>query len=225
MNAGRRSIREQRQHFWLLVRDERWDLIRLYHSRKFPDLIGKNAFEIADALHTTPFDALLDILAEEGEQMFGVLMMGKIKRAGDLAAFIRYDRCGVISDGMSLSPTGRLKEMNWSPGCYGWVSRFFENFTGHTKSLSIEQGVAKITAWPASRLGLTDRGLIRKGNWADLALFDMAGMSDRSTMEEPAVFPDGIRWVLVNGQVAVQDGHTLPARNGRVLRRTDYGRT
>ena len=72
---GRRAIREQRQHFWLLVRDERWDLIKLYHSRKFPELIGKNAFEIADALQATPFDALLEILAEEGEQMFGVLMM------------------------------------------------------------------------------------------------------------------------------------------------------
>ena len=115
--------------------------------------------------------------------------------------------------------------MNWSPGCYGWVPRFFENYTGHGTFLSLEQGVAKLTALPASRLGLTDRGLIREGNWADLVLFDMAGMSERSSMEEPAVFPDGIRWVLVNGEVAVQDGVTLPARNGRVLRRTGYGKT
>lgn len=217
--SKREPIRNQEQFFWLLIRDGCWDLIKLYHSGKFPQLVGKNGLEIAEAMDTTPFDALLDILAEEGEQMFGVLMMGKIKRASDLAAFINYDRCGVISDGLSLSPTGRLENINWSPGCYGWVPRFFEQFVGGSHQLSIEEGVSKITGFAASRIGLSDRGLIKKGNWADIVVFDLSHLTDNTSMQEPAVFSDGIRYVLLNGELTVSNGHYSETMNGNVLRK------
>jgi len=219
--STREMIRTQDPFFWLLIRDRRWDLIQLYHSEKFPHLIGKNGFELADSFGTPPFDALLDILAEEGEKMFGVLMMGKIKRAGDLAELIKYPRCGVISDGLSLSPTGPLKDINWSPGCYGWVPRFIETFVGKGKSLSLEEGIARITGFAASRLGLTDRGLIKKGNWADIVVFDDARMIDSSSLREPAVFAEGVRHVLVNGVSAVENGRYLGTTNGRLLRRIE----
>jgi N-acyl-D-aspartate/D-glutamate deacylase len=218
-SSKRESIRNQEQFFWLLFRDQCWDLVKLYHSKKFPQLVGKNGFELAKAMDTTPFDALLDILAEEGEQMFGVLMMGKIKRASDLAEFINYNRCGVISDGLSLSPTGRLKSINWSPGCYGWVPRFFEQFVGGNNQLSIEEGVSKITGFAASRLGLSDRGLIKKGNWADIVVFDLSRLIDNTSLHKPAVFSDGIRYVLLNGELIVKNGHYFETMNGNVLRR------
>ena len=219
--SKRESIRNQEQFFWLLFRDERWDLVKLYHSEKFPHLVGKNGFELAEALGSAPFDAFLDILAEEGEQMFGVLMMGKIKRGSDLAEFIKYDRCGVISDGLSLSPTGRLKNINWSPGCYGWVPRFFEQFIGDNNQLTVEEGVSRITGFAANRLGLSDRGIIKKGNWADIVVFDLSNLLDNTSLQKPAVFSDGIRYVLVNGEVAVSNGHYLETMNGNVLRRNN----
>jgi N-acyl-D-amino-acid deacylase len=219
--SKRESIRNQDRFFWLLFRDERWDLVKLYHSEKFPHLVGKNGFELAEALGSAPFDAFLDILAEEGEQMFGVLMMGKIKRGSDLAEFIKYDRCGVISDGLSLSPTGRLKNINWSPGCYGWVPRFFEQFIGDNNQLTVEEGVSRITGFAANRLGLSDRGIIKKGNWADIVVFDLSNLLDKTSLQKPAVFSDGIRYVLVNGEVAVSNGHYLETMNGNVLRRNN----
>jgi N-acyl-D-aspartate/D-glutamate deacylase len=218
---SRESIRNQDPFFWLLIRDKRWDLIRLYHSEKFPHLIGKNVFELAEELQTAPFDALLDILAEEGEQMFGVLMMGKIKRASDLAEIIKYQHCGVISDGLSLSPKGRLKDINWSPGCYGWVSQFFEKFVGKWKPLSLEEGVERITRFAAKRLGMTQRGMIKKGNWADIVVFDDAELKDNSSLNQPVFFSEGIRYVLLNGEIVVQNGRYLGTTSGRVLKRGD----
>jgi N-acyl-D-aspartate/D-glutamate deacylase len=215
----REAIKNQEQFFWLLVRDQCWESIKLYHSLKFPELIGKNGFEIAEALRTTPFDALLDILADEGEQMFSVLMMGKIKRENDLADCIAYHSCGIISDGLSLSPTGPLKAINWSPGCYGWVARFFERFAGTSKLLSIEEGVARITGAAARRLGLSDRGLIRKGYWADIAVFDPEQLVDRTSLQDPAVFPSGIPYVVINGEIAVENGQYLDRLQGRLLRK------
>ena len=217
--SRREAIKNQEQFFWLLIRDQCWDSIKLYHSIKFPELIGKNAFELADALHTTPFDALLDILAEEGEQMFGVLMMGKIKRENDLADCIAYHSCGIISDGLSLSPTGPLKGINWSPGCYGWVSRFFECFVGTSKMLSIEEGVARISGAAARRLGLSNRGLLRKGYWADIVVFDPQQLVDRTSLQDPAVFPTGIEYVVINGEIVVENGQYLDRRQGRLLRK------
>ena len=217
--SRREAIKNQEQFFWLLIRDRCWDSIKLYHSIKFPELIGKNGFELAEALNTTPFDALLDILAEEGEQMFSVLMMGKIKRENDLADCIAYHGCGIISDGLSLSPTGPLKGINWSPGCYGWVSRFFECFVGKSKLLSIEEGVSRITGAAARRLGLSSRGLLRKGYWADIVVFDPEQLVDRTSLQDPAVFPTGITCVVINGEIVVENDQYLDRRQGRLLRK------
>ena len=217
--ARRQAIKNQKQFFWLLIRDQCWDSIKLYHSRKFPELIGKNGFELAEALNTTPFDALLDILAEEGEHMFSVLMMGKIKRDNDLAECIAYRNCCIISDGLSLSPTGPLNGINWSPGCYGWVPRFFERFVGTSKLLSIEEGVSKITGAAASRLGLSDRGLIRKGYWADIVVFDPEKLIDHTSLQNPAVFPTGIEHVVINGKIVVENGQYLDSCQGKLLRK------
>lgn len=215
----RQAIKNQKQFFWLLIRDQCWDSIKLYHSLKFPELIGKNGFELAEALKTAPFDALLDILAGEGEHMFSVLMMGKIKRENDLAECIAYPHCCIISDGLSLSPTGPLKGINWSPGCYGWVPRFFERFVGKSKPLSIEEGVSRITGAAARRLGLSNRGLIRKGNWADIVVFDPEQLVDRTSLQDPAVFPTGIKYVVINGEIVVENEHYLDRRQGQLLRK------
>ena len=78
-----------------------------------------------------------------------------------------------------------------------------------------------VPAWamPADRLGLTDRGRIREGAYADLVVFDPATVADRATFQDPHQYPVGIDWVVVNGVVAVEAGRYLDRRPGRVLRR------
>ena len=217
--STRTLVKSQKQPFWLLLRDRCWDQIVLYRSEKFRNLVGKNALELADAFHTAPFDALLDILKEEGQDMFGVLMMGKIKRATDLSQIMGHPLSGVISDGVSLSRAGPLKELAWSPGCFGWVPRFFQHFVGNGKSLTVEEGVAKITGFPAKRLGLKNRGLIAKGYWADLVVLDLEHFEEKGSLFTPAAYPKGVRHVLVNGELTVWEGHYSAASSGHLLRK------
>ena len=112
-----------------------------------------------------------------------------------------------------------MNGINWSPGCYGWVPRFFERFVGTSKLLSIEEGVSKITGAAASRLGLSDRGLIRKGYWADIVVFDPEKLIDHTSLQNPAVFPTGIKHVVINGKIVVENGQYLDSCQGKLLRK------
>ena len=84
--------------------------------------------------------------------------------------------------------------------------------------LALEDAVRKMTELPASRLRLLGRGVVREGAAADLVVFDPERIADRATYDEPHRYPDGIALVVVNGEVALEDGTTTAARAGRFLR-------
>ena len=83
--------------------------------------------------------------------------------------------------------------------------------------LTLEDAIRKMTSWPATRMRLANRGSIKEGNWADVTIFDLAALQDRSTYEHPTEYPTGIDWVLVNGAVTIDHGTHTGARAGRVL--------
>ena len=75
-----------------------------------------------------------------------------------------------------------------------------------------------MTSWPATRMRLADRGVIRVGAWADVTIFDLDRLDDRATYDKPMEFPTGIEWVLVNGAVVIDRGTHTGAKPGHVLR-------
>jgi len=87
------------------------------------------------------------------------------------------------------------------------------------KLLSLEEAVRKMTSFPANRLKLKDRGLIREGFFADLVIIDEERIIDRATYEKPRQFPEGIEYVIVNGEILLEKGRLHPIRPGKVLRR------
>jgi len=215
----RDKVIQQEKHFWLHFRDGLWDQVLLYHSEKFPDLVGKTASEIGRFFHTDPFNGLLSVLQAEGASMFSVLMMGKIKSRAHLDTLIQDSLVGVISDGMSLAAEGPLSNLIWSPGCYGWVPHFFQKFVGEDKLLSIETGVAKITGFPARRLGLEDRGVIRVGAKADITVFDKTQIKEKATMEHPQEYAEGFLYVMCNGINVIETGKYTGQNPGKLLRK------
>jgi N-acyl-D-aspartate/D-glutamate deacylase len=88
------------------------------------------------------------------------------------------------------------------------------------KALTLEQAINKMTALPASRIHLKDRGRIAKDAAADVVIFDPATVADRATFEEPFQYPVGIETVIVNGVVALRDGQRSERLTGRALRAT-----
>jgi N-acyl-D-amino-acid deacylase len=90
--------------------------------------------------------------------------------------------------------------------------------------MPLELAIHKMTGLPASNVGLKERGLIRKGYFADITIFDPRTVIDRATFEDPNQYPVGINYVIVNGQLEVDNGKRTPALAGRPLRGPGYGR-
>ena len=103
------------------------------------------------------------------------------------------------------------------PRSYGTFVRVLGVYARDKKLLPLETAVQKMTAMPAQRLGLADRGVLRQGLKADITVFDAARVRDTATFEVPHSYADGVSFVLVNGQVIVENGKITAARPGRVL--------
>ena len=122
---------------------------------------------------------------------------------------------GMIGSDGSLT---RLGDGSPHPRAFGTYPRVLGRYVRDRRLLTLEEAVRKMTAFPAARLGLADRGLLRPGLMADIAVFDPATIEDRSTFADPHHYAVGMRHVLVNGQVTVSQGAHTGVRAGRVLR-------
>jgi N-acyl-D-amino-acid deacylase len=105
------------------------------------------------------------------------------------------------------------------PRAFGTYPRVLGRYVRERKILTLEDAIRKMTAFPAARLGLSDRGLLRPGMAADIAVFDPVTVTDRSTFTDPHHYSEGIRTVLVNGVLVLDKGAPTGARPGLVLRR------
>ena len=135
----------------------------------------------------------------------------------DVARFFRHPLCSIASDATTLSPDGPLAGAVFH-GAYTWAAWFLRRMVRERHELPIEEAIRRVTSLPASRIGLPDRGLLRPGAWADLAVFDLPHTSERGTVEAPNQLAVGARHVLVNGRLAIRDGLFEDARHGAVLR-------
>ena len=131
----------------------------------------------------------------------------------DLTRILRHPVTMIASDG-EVPVFGRA---NPHPRSYGTFARVLGVYVREKKALSLEEAVRKMSAAPAARLGLSDRGLLKAGMKADIAIFDPATVRDKATCQEPHQYAEGFSYVLVNGQVIVENGQMTEARPGRVL--------
>jgi N-acyl-D-amino-acid deacylase len=104
------------------------------------------------------------------------------------------------------------------PQSYGTFVRILGRYVREYKVLRLEEAVRKMTSLPAMRLGLQDRGLVREGMRADLVMFDADTVLDNATFTDPHRYPSGIDYVLVNGQIVVENGKHNGERPGLVIR-------
>jgi len=131
----------------------------------------------------------------------------------DLQRILRHPATMIGSDG-EIPIFGQA---NPHPRSYGTFVRVLGRYARDLKTITLEDAVHKMSAFPAQRIGLTDRGVLREGLKADIAIFDPASVADRATFEQPHQYAVGVTQVIVNGQVAFEDGKMTAARPGRVL--------
>jgi N-acyl-D-amino-acid deacylase len=133
----------------------------------------------------------------------------------DLRRIMAHPQTMIASDGR----LNRHGDGHPHPRAYGTFPRVLGRYVREERVLTLEAAVRKMSAMPAARLGLADRGRIAEGMAADLVIFDEGSVADRATFTEPHQWPAGMPWVIVNGVVALDSGVTTPARAGRALRR------
>jgi N-acyl-D-amino-acid deacylase len=154
-------------------------------------------------------DAICDLLLSEN---LGVAQVTSGPWSETLPHFVRHPVGMVGTDSTFLGEKP-------SPRTYGSFPRILGQFVRDEQLLSLEEAVRKMTGAPAARLGLTERGLLRDGFWADLVIFDSARVRSNATYDQPRQFPDGIEYVVVNGELVVDGGVHTGALPGRALRR------
>jgi N-acyl-D-amino-acid deacylase len=176
---------------------------------------GKNLTTIAREMDRHPADAAFDLVAAgQGRVMAVFHMMSE----PDIEEALRFPWTSIGSDAGSALVPGQPDAIGLPhPRAYGNFPRVIARYVRERKVLSLPEAIRKMTSWPATRMRLADRGLIREGLWADAVVFDYNAIQDKATYEQPNVFPDGIDWVLVNGAIAIDHGRHTGARSGRVL--------
>ena len=131
----------------------------------------------------------------------------------DLQRILRHPATMIASDG-EIPIFGRASP---HPRSYGTFARVLGVYVRERRTISLEDAVRKMTSFPAQRIGLVDRGLLRPGMKADIAIFDPAAVRDLATYEKPHQYAVGFSHVIVNGQVVFEAGAMTAARPGKVL--------
>ena len=200
-----------------IIRDERGGgdpkNVAISSNEWDPSMAGKNLAEV------TASRKLPVTLENAAETVMWIVEQGGARGVfhaigeKDLQRILVHPATMIASDG-EVAIFGRNVP---HPRSYGTFVRVLGVYAREKKLLSLETAVQKMTALPAQRLGLADRGVLRQGLKADIAVFDAARVRDTATFEKPHSYAEGVNVVLVNGQVIFENGEMTTARPGRVL--------
>jgi N-acyl-D-amino-acid deacylase len=199
-----------------LVKATGWENIYIGYipSKKNKKYEGLNLRELGERFGKSSFDAISDLLVEEkgaiSQLIFGV--SGDRETDGPLRQLISHRLGGFATDAIDMG------EGRPHPAAYGTYPRILGQYVRGEKLLSLEEAVRKMTSFPASRLNLKKRGLVREGYFADLVIFDEGRITDKATYENPRQFPEGIEYVIVNGRILFERGSLHPIKAGKILR-------
>ena len=177
-----------------------------------PTLEGRRLDEIAGLQLVEPVDAAIEIVRHGGASVISFNM-----NEDDLRTFMVQPWTMTCSDGELVAPGEGFPH----PRSFGPFPRKLRRYVIEQKVLTLEQAIHTMTGLPAAVFRLRDRGELRVGLVADITVFDPANVRDRATYEKPAQLSEGMRYVFVNGRMALAEGKVTAERAGRVLSRLD----
>ncbi len=192
--------------------------IGIVQNPKMLPLQGKRLSEIAKLWNKEPMDALFDFLIED--PFAGVAVFGMSQP--DVTLALQQPWVGIDNDSSGTSPEGLLGQEHPHPRAYGTYPRILRKYVREGKVLTLEDAIRKMSALPAQRLRLSDRGVLKSGMWADVVVFDPATIRDLATFENPNQLSEGMEYVLVNGVPVIDQGKMTGKLPGKVLRGAGY---
>ncbi len=200
-----------------------WKNVVLANSylEKYTRFHGKNFDDIGRELGRDPADVAWDIMLKAyPERPFALYFMMSEE---DVRTAMKAPWASIGSDAASALKEGDFDALGLPhPRSYGTFPRIVAHYVRDEGVLTLPEAIRKMTSWPAARMGLMDRGLIREGLKADITVFDFDQIEDTASWENPTAKPKGIDYVLVNGGIVLDAGHHTGATPGKVLRGPGY---
>jgi dihydroorotase/N-acyl-D-amino-acid deacylase len=190
--------------------------ICVVQNPELKSLQGKTLADIATLWKMDPIDTLFDILVKD-HAYTEVAVFGMSEP--DIALAVSQPWVAFDNDSQGTAPTGLLGEEHPHPRAYGTFPRVLRKFVREDRLLSLEEAIRKMTALPAQKMRLADRGVLKAGMWADVVVFDPEQITDKATFEHPNQLSVGMDYVLVNGVAVVSSGKGTKALPGKILRR------
>lgn len=182
--------------------------------RNHPELSGESIAELAETKKMDVIDYAIDLLIEE--EGLGVGISSQFGSEENVKRILRHSASMIGSDGFGVSSTTK----EWiHPRSFGTYPRFISKYVRDEKVLSLQEAIRKCTSFPAQRLGLKERGLIKEGMWGDITIFNYDKVHDNFSLTNPNQYAEGVEYVLVNGTLVLDKGRHTGKLPGKVLRR------
>jgi len=190
-------------------------LVSVVHNPKLLPLQGKTIADIAKLWNKDPIDTIFDLLIED-QAFTSVAVFGMSEP--DVALALAQPWVSVCNDSQGTAPDGLLGGEHPHPRAYGTFPHILRKYVREEGKLRLEEAIRKFSALPAQKLRLADRGVLKKGMWADIVVFDPATIRDLATFENPNQLSEGMQYVLVNGVAVIESSKATNALPGKVLR-------
>lgn len=191
-----------------------YERIVIASAKKDKHLVGRSLLDIASTWSIQPEEALLRVLAVND---FAVTIFGSTLNDEQLLSLYNEPFVHMSTDGVGYDATALDEKDLAHPRSFGATARFLSTYIRDKQLCTWEEGIRRLTWAPAEVMGIRDRGRLAKNMRADIVLFDPQALADNATYERPFQHPTGIRWVLVNGKVAVADGAYTREKAGMIL--------
>ena len=206
---------DQWENFFIAAGSPDRILLVGFRNEKLKTLTGKTLAEIASLRGKSPEETAMDLVIEDGSRVSTVyfLMSEDNVRKEIAVPWVSFG-----SDAESLAPEGVFLKSNPHPRAYGNFSRLLGKYVRDEGVVPLEEAIRRMSSLPAGNLKLNRRGALKAGWFADIVVFDPAGVQDHATYDKPHQYSTGVRHVFVNGVRVLKDGEHTGARPGQVVR-------
>ena len=189
-------------------------LLVAFKSEKLKPLTGKTLATVAKMRGKDPITTIMDLIAED-ESRIGTIYL--VMSEENVKKEIAKPWISFCSDEASQAPEGVFLKSNPHPRAYGSFVRVLGKYVRDEKVITLSEAIRRLSAFPATNLGLDHRGMLKEGMFADVVAFDPATITDHATFEKPHQYGTGVKHVFVNGVQVIKDGEHTGAKPGRAL--------
>ena len=186
-----------------------------FKSEALKPYTGKTLAEVAKMLGKSPEETAMELVVRDGSRVGTVYFL---MSEDNVRRQVQLPWMAFGSDADARAPEGVFLKSSTHPRAYGNFARLLGRYVRDEKLVPLQEAVRRLTSFPAANLGIKDRGSLKPGYFADIAIFDPKTIGDQNSFEKPQVYSTGMRHVLINGKLVLRDGEHTGATPGRFVR-------